>query len=224
MATICIANPKGGTGKTTTCLLLAEQMAMAGYKTEVMDCDPNHNILAWSERRSSRKDITPFSVIRGPDEDNLIEAVEESQRHNDITLLDMEGTASQVVTFAISQSDLCLIPFEPTPMETRQAARAVSLVKRTSKMISRDVKFSLIMTRTNAAFQTNDERDVRASLTNIPILASSLVKRAAYTRIFRDANMLQELGASGLANLDNAEKNAKAVARDVIALLSGTSK
>jgi len=90
---------------------------------------------------------------------------------------------------------LCIIPLDGSPMEARQAAAAVRLVQTTSNMIRTPISYSLLFTRTNAAFQTTDERDVRneMELNNIPTLPVRIAKRAPYTRIFRDEVLLSEL-------------------------------
>ena len=83
----------------------------------------------------------------------------------------------------------------PSPMEARQAAAAVRLIQSTSAMIRAPIAYNLLFTRTNAAFQSSDERDVRAEMemNNIPTLPVRLAKRAPYTRIFRDGVLLSEL-------------------------------
>jgi chromosome partitioning protein len=80
-------------------------------------------------------------------------------------------------------------------MEARQAAAAVRLVQTTSNMIRTPIDYTLLFTRTNAAFQSTDERDVRQEIAsnNIPILPVRIAKRAPYTRIFRDQVLLSEL-------------------------------
>lgn len=195
MFTITFANPKGGSGKTTSAMLLAEQIRAAGATVAILDCDPNQNIVQWDAQRCEQGRASPFLVRPVPSEAQFLDTVDGIRGRADYLIIDLEGTASNLVTYAISQSDLVLIPFEPTPMEARQAARAVQLVQNTSRMMNKAVAHALLFTKVNAAIQTNDEKDVRkeTQANDIPVLRSAIVRRAAYTRIFREGYLLSEL-------------------------------
>ena len=159
------------------------------------DLDPNANILAWSEgRRAEGRDV-PFAVHARPQAEDTVELIDQLTGETDYLIIDLEGSKDQVVTFALSRTDLCVIPLDGSPMEARQAAAAVRLVQTTSSMIRAPIAYSLLFTRTNAAFQTTDERDVRQEMeiNNIPTLPIRIAKRAPYTRIFRDGVLLAEL-------------------------------
>ncbi|MGE4409615.1 MAG: AAA family ATPase [Sphingobium sp.] len=215
MYVISFANPKGGTGKTTAALLLAEQLAKAGAKVVMLDCDPNQNIVMWGTDRQDAGKTTPFQIVPRPPEEQVVETIDNLDGSVDYVIVDLEGTAAQIVTFVLSRTDLVVIPFEPTPMETRQAARAVALVKSTSRMMRRQIPFTLLLTRTNAAFATSDERDVRASTSELPVLPVTLVRRAAFTRIFRESLLLSELKANQVSNLEAAVNNARDYAQAI---------
>lgn len=204
MFTITFANPKGGSGKTTSAMLLAEQIRAAGATVAILDCDPNQNIVQWDAQRVGQGRASPFLVRPVPSEAQFLDTVDSIRRKADYLIIDLEGTASNLVTYAISQSDLVLIPFEPTPMEARQAARAVQLVQNTGRMMNKTVAHALLFTKVNAAIQTNDEKDVRkeTQANDIPVLRSAIVRRAAYTRIFREGYLLSEL-------LDQAREEVK---------------
>lgn len=195
MYVITFANPKGGSGKTTSAILLAEQIALSGGRVSILDLDPNANILAWAEGRKAGGRDVPFSVHARPQAEDTVELIDQLADEADYLIIDLEGSKDQVVTFALSRTDLCIIPLDGSPMEARQAAAAVRLVQSTSNMIRSPIGYSLLFTRTNAAFQTTDERDVRQEMeiNNIPTLPVRIAKRAPYTRIFRDGVLLAEL-------------------------------
>jgi len=195
MYVITFANPKGGSGKTTSAMLLAEQIALSGDRVSILDLYPNANILAWSEgRRAEGRDV-PFAVHARPQAEDTVELIDRVSGETDYLIIDLEGSKDQVVTFALSRTDLCVIPLDGSPMEARQAASTVRLVQTTSSMLRAPIAYSLLFTRTNAAFQTTDERDVRREMeiNNIPTLPIRIAKRAPYTRIFRDGVLLTEL-------------------------------
>lgn len=195
MYVITFANPKGGSGKTTSAILLAEQIALSGGRVAILDLDPNANILAWSQTRSERGAAVPFSVHSRPQAEETVELIDNLADETDYLIIDLEGSKDQIVTFALSRTDLCVIPLDGSPMEARQAAQAVRLVETTANMIRAKINFILLFTRTNAAFQSTDERDVRQEmeLNNIPTLPVRVAKRAPYTRIFRESVLLAEL-------------------------------
>jgi chromosome partitioning protein len=195
MYVITFANPKGGSGKTTAAMLLAEQIAISGGRVAILDLDPNANILAWSRGRAEAGRGVPFVVHARPQAEDTVELIDRLADSVDYLIVDLEGSKDQIVTFALSRTDLCMIPLDGSPMEARQAAAAVRLVQSTSAMIRAPIAYTLLFTRTNAAFQSSDERDVRAEMemNNIPTLPVRLAKRAPYTRIFRDGVLLSEL-------------------------------
>ena len=195
MYVITFANPKGGSGKTTSAMLLAEQIALSGGRVAILDLDPNANILGWSQARSEAGREVPFAVHERPQAEYTVDLIDGLTESTDYLIIDLEGSKDQIVTFALSRTDLCVIPLDGSPMEARQAASAVRLVQTTSNMIRAPIDYTLLFTRTNAAFQTSDERDVRQEmeLNAIPTLPVRIAKRAPYTRIFRDGVLLAEL-------------------------------
>ena len=220
MYVIAFANPKGGSGKTTSAMLLAEQVSIAGGRVAILDLDPNANILAWSQSRQKEGREVPFSVHVRPQAEEIVALIDGLTAEAEYLIIDLEGAKDQIVTFALSRTDLCIIPLDGSPMEARQAAQAVRLVQTTSSMIRSPIEYALLFTRTNAAFQTTDEREVRQEMemNRISLLPVRLAKRAPYTRIFRDNVLLAEL-----PDLVTAEMKGKAASTTARALKQVTT-
>lgn len=220
MFVITFANPKGGSGKTTSAMLLAEQIALSGGRVAVLDLDPNANILGWYNARTEEGRETPFSVHARPQAEDTVALIDSLDGTADYLIIDLEGSKDQIVTYALSRTDLCLIPMDGSPMEARQAAQAVRLIETTGSMIRTQIPYALLFTRTNAAFQTTDERDVRNEMeqNNISTLPVRIAKRAPYTRIFRDSVLLSEL--PGIVEAETAGRTASVTEKAIKQVVS----
>ena len=220
MPVISIANPKGGTGKTTTALLVGLELAKSAA-VAIVDADPNRIVYNWGLQREDASKPVPLTISPAPQESELIRTITALARVKQFVLIDLEGTASRTVSRAFARSDLILIPLNPSPIDARQAAAAVRLVHEESEVLQRRIPYCLAFVRTNAAIVTRDQAAIAANLADadIPILGSALIERAAYRAVFRDAALLEELDPKSVSGLQNAEANVRSFTSEIVSLL-----
>jgi len=127
---------------------------------------------------------------------------------------------------AMSRADLTIIPMQPSPVDAKQAARAVQLIRAEEKMLRRQIPMRILLTRNNPAIKTRDERAIITQLqgADVPILPVPLHERAAYRAIFSYAKTLEELTDAESAGLPKARANAQGYAVGILTALSNENR
>ncbi len=217
MAVISFASPKGGVGKSTSALILASGLAAAGATVTVIDGDPNRTIYRWAEACSA----PGFTVLELPSDDAIIDQIEEAAATSAFVIVDLEGSANLAMSRACSRTDLVVIPLQASPVDARQASRAIRLVMAESKQLRRQISFQMLFTRLNPAIATRDEREIRAQFkeAGIPTFETALNDRAAFRAMFTYYSSLWSLEPHQANGLEKARENAAAFVREATAVV-----
>ncbi|MCJ2108168.1 ParA family protein [Methylobacterium sp. E-041] len=218
MPVISVANPKGGAGKSTTALVLGTTLAAHCATVTMLDCDPNRPIASWARGGSA----TAMKVLGDVGESGIVSAIDAERAARQFVLVDLEGTASRMVSRAIMRSDLVLIPMQASAVDAAQAARAVSLVQEEEQVVGRTIPFRVLFTRTSPAIPTRNEKMIMDELrgAGIPVLTTHLNERAAYKSMFTYSRALSELDPALVNGLPAAQDNAERLSEEIIELVS----
>jgi chromosome partitioning protein len=181
MAVISVVSTKGGVGKTTTVICLADAFARGGGTVAILDADPNSHVRAWRDRAPEDCRV---DLISGLDESNLLDAIADTAAKYQLVLIDVEGAATQTVTYAIAQSDMVLIPTKVSGMDLQEVFRTYEVVQRTEKMLRRPIPARAIFTQM-APLLSRVALHARAEIqaAGVPVLATEIIHRAAYQAI-----------------------------------------
>jgi chromosome partitioning protein len=216
--TIVFASPKGGAGKSTSAVLLATELAERGATVTIIDADPNKPVSLWARRPGKPASL---SVVADITEDSIIDVIEAAATESTFVIVDLEGTASMMVGYAISRADLTIIPTQGSQLDATEAVKAIKLVRRQEKAFKRSIPLAVLFTRTSAAIRPRSLQSIEAELAEnaIPMLGTQIHERDAYRAIFSFGGTLSQLDPTQVSNIKAATSNARAFAAEVVALL-----
>src|SRR3954452_11055127 len=218
MPVVVFANPKGGSSKSTSALVLAQTLASAGARISVIDADRNAPLVDWR----SGKSRSAVQVIGEVDQGKIVRAIEAERARQQFVFVDLEGSASQLMTRAVSRADLVVIPLQPSGLDARQAARAVDLIQVEEETLGRPVKFRVLVTRTGVAIATKLERKIVNDLkaAGLPVFAQHLHELQAYKAIFDLRCALAELDAKAIPSASRAILDAQKLADEMVDIVT----
>ncbi len=218
MPTIAFVSPKGGVGKTTSALLFSTILAKL-YDVTVIDADPNYPIKDWATGGNTPPRL---SVISDIDEDTIIEAIEDAASKTPFVIVDLEGTASKIVVYAISQADFVVIPMQPSKLDADAATKAIRVVLQSEKMTGKSKPYAVLLTKTSSSIRTRGLTHILNGLIDagIPMFETELNDREAFKAIISFQQTLDGLNPSEVPNLDKAKLNVLEFAEEIFERLA----
>ncbi len=215
MPVITLSSPKGGAGKTTAATLLATELAERGARVTIIDADPNKNVVDWSHLPGLPANVT---VIGDVSEETIVDIIEDAASKTPFVVVDLEGTASLMVSYAISMSDFVVIPLQGSQLDAKQAARQMKLIKAQERIAGRVIPFAVLFTRSNPAIQPKTQRHIEERFLElqVPIMATRLYDREPFRALFSFGGSLSSLHDKGMSNLPAALTNAREFTVEVI--------
>jgi chromosome partitioning protein len=223
MPVISFVSSKGGVGKTTGAAILAGELAAAGRSVVMVDADPNRPLVAWSGLKALPSNL---SVVADESAETIIDTIEEARARANFVIADLEGTATDRIGFAITRSDLVLVPMQHSVLDAAEAVKAIKLIRQMGRVANRTIPYRLFFSKALAAIREKTGRDLEAQLTanGAEILGASLVDRAAFRAMFSLGGTLHDLEARDVGGLNGARDNAAAFAQNVIDALKKRSE
>jgi chromosome partitioning protein len=222
MPTIAFVSPKGGAGKTTSAFLLSTALAKL-YDVTVIDADPNHPIQTWALGGNTPPRL---SIVSDANEDTIIERIEDAATKTPFVVVDLEGTASKIVIYAISQADFVIIPAQGSQLDANEAGRAIRVVLQSAKMTGKAKPYAVLLTRTSPLIRTRGLAHIQNGLIDagIPVLETELNERDAFKAIFSFQQTLDGLSAADVPNLDKAKLNVWEFVHEVVERLKAAEE
>ena len=103
-------------------------------------------------------------------------------------IVDLEGTASTTVVYAVSQADFVVIPTQGSQLDANEASRAIRVVRQSQKISKTRTAtpFAVLLTRSNPSVRTRTQTHIQRGLieAGIPVFETELNERDAFRAVF----------------------------------------
>ncbi len=216
MPVISFASSKGGAGKTTSAIVLATELA-EGTDVILIDADPAGRLMRWSRLAPLPPSLR---VIASGGERAIQDEVARAATGAAFVVIDLEGMASRLTSFAIAESDLVIVPTGDEQQDADEAIETLAQIAMEGRARRRTVPAVVLFARTNAAVKSKLERHINAELrAAVPAFATELHRRTAFSSLHNAGGGLRQLDAAEVGGIDRAIENAQAFIAEVVDML-----
>ena len=179
---LVVAATKGGTGKTTIATALAARAAVEA-SVALLDLDPQGSMSRWWELRGQ-----PNNPALGAATGGVSAAVERLRREGfEWVIVDTPPALLHVITPAILEADVILIPCQSSAFDIEAVEPVVELAKREQK------PFAFVLNRVAARSRLTSGA-VRYLEQDGPVLEEHIVDREAYRVAITSGKSAAEIG------------------------------
>ena len=184
---ICVANRKGGVGKTTLATNLAVALNTKG-KSILIDADEQQSAFKWTNQRDDIECITVHS--------DLLEKLEQLDKEYEYILIDVAGRDSTIFREALLVSDTLIVPTQPSLLDLEVLDYMQKKVK-TAKQTNENLKAYVLINR--AAVRTTELKDAIefiAEFDQFKLLKTVLFERKQFRDAIVESKSVTEMNAS----------------------------
>jgi chromosome partitioning protein len=140
MRSILVANPKGGSGKTTLATNIAVYYALRGRDVALVDYDVQASALDWLAARPENR--APIAAVDATDGRARL------PRNTEVAVLDVPaGIRGRALTDVMRRAETVIIPVIPSPVDLRAAARFYEELIQLRAVVGEQVKVVTVANR-----------------------------------------------------------------------------
>ena len=209
MKRIVLAQQKGGAAKTTLCVHLAVAAQQAGFKTAIIDTDPQGSASAvWGVARGN---VAP--PVAGVIAAELRDALEAADADGyQVAFIDTAPHTAPAIEMIARLVDLAIVPVQPSILDVAATQRTVDLL--------RAAKVPAVAVLTRAPSRRDEETGETTKALEalgLPLLATWMGERKIYRRALTQGQAVAEFDPSSKATREIDAIWAELVALDTSA-------
>lgn len=192
MKTVVIANPKGGSGKSTSTVHFAAAAEQAGDGPAlVSDTDPQGSTVDWfNQRKRAGLDMPRYAPLTLSQLSNELRALSEAGAS--YLFIDTAPSIGSVNEELFAIADLILIPLNPTPTDLRALVRGLPAIKNSGR------PFSFMLARVRPNLRNNDGVAMALDALGL-VLPTRMHERVIYAESFAHGKTAFEIDPKGIA-------------------------
>lgn len=176
---MALTSLKGGVGKTTIALHLAQVLVNDGHEVVILDADSERSAQSWA-KEASRAGPLGFDVAQA-NPDTLMRQARDFANQGKFVLIDTPPNERDILRSAAMVADLVFVPLLPTGMDVDRMARTLVQL-RDIEAVRDNFAYSLLLNRCDNRKRIS--RETKEMVADFPLLDAVIPPLTVYESAF----------------------------------------
>jgi chromosome partitioning protein len=173
---VSLAGQKGGSGKTTTAICIADEWHDRGCDVLVVDTDPQGTARTWANTAAELDHEGPTTIGMGS---GFHEGLEELTNNYNHTIINCPPGNSERQRAAMMVSDVVVVPCGPGATDIWSMGETIDIARK-ARSIRTELAVGILVTRKDARTVIGDRAAEALRNTELPVFETMLGARVAY--------------------------------------------
>lgn len=180
---IACASPKGGVGKSTSCLNIAGAICAHGYPVHIIDLDQTQSLYRWYTHH--QPDIAELSVESVPETEFIQALKTATSRRQGFILIDVAGALGQAMIQAATIADLTITPTKLSELDLLEANKLHQKILKVAEQVGTFINHRILINEVASllpGYQLHALAQIEAG--TLPHFETLIRNRAPYAESF----------------------------------------
>lgn len=178
---IAFVSPKGGVGKSTTCLALASALAHKGEKVQIIDFDQTETLWRWYSANDAARGISNLTVEKGPDRDLSTFINEVWSTRSGFVFIDLAGSLTHQMLLMATFAHLTITPSKPSEPDIVEASKLAAQLQSLANKLNKPILHRILLNEVPALLQSHQAHVIdQIDASNLHRFENIMHTRAAF--------------------------------------------
>ena len=187
---ISFASPKGGVGKSTSCLAIAGALLAAGEKVRIIDFDQTETIWRWYTTNAGTQHHPNLTVEQGPKTDHGYFVNDLWNTATGYVLLDLAGSLSDLTLTMAAFATLTITPAKVSEPDIMEANKMANKLHAVASRLNKPIQHRILLNEIpNIVSRDEVELVEQIDASNLARFATIIRRRSAYSKSFSNGTL-----------------------------------
>ena len=208
---VAIANSKGGVGKSTLAVHLADWLNEQGHVVTLADCDTQQSSSEWI-----REAVPGVKAVQLSNPDVILNELPLLNQAADFVVADGPGSNTETSRALLLRADMAIVPCKASMLEVRALAKATEVLRQAQDIRAGRPTAVIVLSMVGRNYRLTHDMKQAAAALDLPLASTAMILRQIYADAPGQGAVVRKLGSRAREAADEVDQLFREILPDAV--------